>query len=742
MNNMYSKVVGVCALFLLIACERPDSPDFSLVHKVQVPIATKITYQFLGGSESLIDTTAEDYNALFTTATSGSNQGLVSLSKQESFEFGNLDDALPEVDVSPTGIDAEVGEITLTDFSSGGIVGSASFNTVTGLNPGSYPAGVSIPAGNTPAPVNIPFDTDYFERAVIKSGGVELSFTNNLGFTIDQLDLTLNAGANALDSRSINSVADGQTIAWPISFTEGEVLEDLNIDFTASWLAQPMSGTPENLEVNDIAGNALIASEVTAVLDAQEFTSSGTSIVDNSHFSFTSADHYIELRSGKLRLFDIVNQTDLDISNLQISFPDIRTAPYTPADSLVLSIQVPRNSFNGTEETVDLSGVRIYAEGNEVDYHILGTTEDMKAGGLPAGTIKETDNIIATVALDNLEVSVAHGVIAPRSVLLNNDEASNGTGFLDLFNDEEAEVIEIDVLGDLSTEDGGLEFISPVLNILYDSNLDVETTIYAAIAGVNSDGKIEYLAGKSGEYKVSSSFNELQAYGQVLSPDRLIKFNLNRPGSGENTVKGVEVFNKTNTNADVFLNNLPAKIRFIGLARLNESSGEGTVRDPVRFEPGFGMDVPLHFSSNRVSFKDTSETDLGDLPGGEDDQNLTEATVTIGYTNNLPFEMELRLNLLDEQHQSIITVPNLSDEDPITLKGASVDPASKFVVSGEEGNMVLSLNKQQLELLHKTRHMVMDVVFNTKNGGEVKVRAEDSITLSVKMSVALQSNIN
>ncbi|MDZ7681132.1 MAG: hypothetical protein U5J63_05300 [Fodinibius sp.] len=73
---------------------KPKSPDFKLNHELEVPLTVQKTYPFLGQSDALIDTTSEDYADLF----SPDADGLVRITKEQDFNFGDLNDAIPEVD--------------------------------------------------------------------------------------------------------------------------------------------------------------------------------------------------------------------------------------------------------------------------------------------------------------------------------------------------------------------------------------------------------------------------------------------------------------------------------------------------------------------------------------------------------------------------------------------------------------------------------------------------------------------
>ncbi|MDZ7694137.1 MAG: hypothetical protein U5K69_23955 [Balneolaceae bacterium] len=91
-------------LIFFIACEQPNSPNFKVNQQVQLPLLSETTYQFLGNKSALIDSTSADFDSLFSTKSSG----LVNLSKQQDFNFGSLDGAIPEIDVDPKSVEAQV----------------------------------------------------------------------------------------------------------------------------------------------------------------------------------------------------------------------------------------------------------------------------------------------------------------------------------------------------------------------------------------------------------------------------------------------------------------------------------------------------------------------------------------------------------------------------------------------------------------------------------------------------------
>lgn len=172
MRNFKLLLVGVFSTVLISNCDisTPGKPDFTTSHSVEAPLLLNKTLQFLGGGEgapeALLDTTKSDFDSLFTVTDGGIDDGLITLSRTEEFDFGDLNDAIPEIGIDPTSFNSQVGEIEIGSFSSGnGDLGSVDIEEVTGSDPNIVPAGTPIPAGDNsanPVQINIGANTDFF----------------------------------------------------------------------------------------------------------------------------------------------------------------------------------------------------------------------------------------------------------------------------------------------------------------------------------------------------------------------------------------------------------------------------------------------------------------------------------------------------------------------------------------------------------------------------------------------------
>lgn len=760
-------LMGLVLIVALTGCEIPKSPDFKTSHKVEAPLMYNKTFQFLGDSSAIVDTTSADFDSLFTI--DGDN--FITISKEQDFDFGDLNDAIPVIDVDPTSFESAVGELEITDFSSSdGDLGSADIQEVTAQDPNLVPAGTPIPAGDNsanPVRLGIGANTDFFRSATIKNGVLNVELTNTLGFDFETAEIqvidtvTNNAvGSSALFSAANgNQLTDGDTEIAAITFSEGDQLINLGVEIVVSWNGFNFPANPGALTVNSVVGDGLIASQVQAALDAQDFSTSSTATFSADEFEFTQNDHFVKLASGEIGIDPIQNDLEFNI-DLTITFADIRSCQSSLVSDIPevvnhdpLTIEYSRS--NNTEisrggssnsVTVSLADCELYATNNEVTFTIDAATENTK--NAPQGdrirVINENQSVASSVEISNLMIARATGIIKQQIVLLNDDEGDDEQ--LSLFNDNEAEITEIDGLSDLSSQLDNLNFTNPSLSINYSTNISVPTTIYGAFVGINGDGKQVYLKGTSAEYTVQSGdpiSGMNKENGQPLSPDEMIKFSLAENLDG-NSIDATIEFDRDNTNVNDFLNNLPSDIRFIGKGVINENEDEATIIDPLEFEPKISIDIPLAFETpEAATFTDTVDQDFSDLPSPDngDSNTITEGTISIDYENGLPLGFDLNISFLDSSDVAFTSIPGSGDPS-IRLMASEVDLNTRFATDPTSGTIEISLTDEQLRQLYRTRNLKIEAVLNTTKNEEVRIRTTDHITLSVRAKLTIESEVN
>jgi hypothetical protein len=770
MRNFKLLLVGVFSTVLISNCDisTPGKPDFTTSHSVEAPLLLNKTLQFLGGGdgapEALLDTTKSDFDSLFTVTDGGIDDGLITLSRTEEFDFGDLNDAIPEIGIDPTSFNSQVGEIEIGSFSSGnGDLGSVDIEEVTGSDPNIVPAGTPIPAGDNsanPVQINIGANTDFFVSATIKRGSIDIQVTNNLGFNfsvaqvqfIDTVSSTPIGSVAEFSNANGNQLIDGATEIASVTFSDGDVLQNLGVQLTIFWNAFTFPANPDLLAVNSVDGNGLTASAVEAAVTEQDFSTASVTTFDATEFQFTSDDHFVQLESGVIELGEITNSLDLSVETLIISFPGIRSSE-NEADSLRLeysgATEISRNG-SAPARSIDLAGYFIYANGNQINYNIQALTENTQDApvGDQTRVIRETDEVSSSVAINNLKVARAFGEIQSQTVLLGDDDPSNGlttlgNDIVDAYNETEVSLTEIDGLDDLSSEIDGIEFAGASLSITYTSNIGVPTTIYAAIVGVDGEGEEIFLTGTNGSDKVVSGTDPIDgiyANGVQLRADQLIKFQLD-PSPDGSVINSSVIFDGNNTNVLDFLNNLPSEIRFVGKSVINQSNGEATIATPLEFDPSILVDLPIYFSAASASYETTVDGGgLDGLPEEGEDTDVTSGELVITYENGLPLGFILNFDFFEANGDSVTTVP-IPGEDPIRLAAAPVDAVNRFVTVAEPGQLIISLNDNQLDQLSRTDSVTISATLDTFSQEAVKIRDTDSITISISAKASVRTNV-
>lgn len=744
--NRNTLILSVLALFL-IQCELPGDPDFTLSNRIDAPLIAESRFQFLGGSGALIDTTSEDLQNLFVS----DDDSFISLVKDEMFTFDELGDLIPVLEADPVSFSAEIGEIEITDFSSQdatGNLGQAGFDDLTGQT--SAPSqGDPIPGGQSPFPVNISLNTDYFESASIKQGSIEITLQNNLGFDIDRLSLVLFSDDTPVGEVEFLTFTHSTTQTRELVIVDNPgvdpevILINLNADVEIEWSAQTMQDDAGTLIVNDVSGTELIASEVSAQIPGQDFSFPGTVSVLIDEFRFESPGHYAEMESGELIIDNIINSIDLEVTTLQISFPQIRQGPqFAESDSLVILFEgsnaIPANNTEPITRSINLAGYRIFAEGNSLNYSIYAETENTLNSENSIRTIRETDIVEADIRIDSLIISEAFGVPALQRTLLNNNDPDNGDN-LDLLNETEAELIEIDGIRDLSQKVSGIEFTNSSLELNYTTNIGLPVTIIGAFMGEDIDGNRFFLSGKGSNLVTETQPADLLLLdGNSIPIEDLIKLELSPEGDPQ--TPETFILSDQNSSIDEFFNRLPVSIRFIGVADLNIEETEGIIRNPVLFNPVLRLNVPLSIRADLATFSDTLSQDLGNLPGPDDDSVIEDGSLQIQYSNGIPLGFNLVIEFLDENGDLLTAIP-LNGSDPIQFDAAPVDGTGAS--SGDsDGILALAFNREQLDVLNQTRSVRIMAEIRTTEGDEVRIRETDEVTLRVDGSFNILNTIN
>lgn len=734
------------ALTMLMACEMPARPDFTSQQTLDLPLVAPDRLTFIGGQKAFIDTTKADLQNLFTDDASG----LARLAVEEPVDVGDLSKALPTLDVPKVTTSFRVGSISLLQFSlnpsNPGGIQKVGLMKEFGMDPRLLQKGMQIPAGGTPEAVNFDLDIAHFVEAKIKGGALQLTLTNEMGVRIEYLELVLYSGTWRVGRVQYFQLGHGESQTKPMNIAPGTTLSSLNVDVNANWAAQTVSAAPKDIVFDVSASSSLHASEIVAALPSQVISRGGEMAIPVDEFVFSRPNDHIELSSGSLVFEKVTNGLDMPLDAFVVSFPDIRKAPFRPADSLVVRFEGSTAlQANSTirNRNVSLAGMRIYAPDNRVTYHMKAVTPDRQdLQGDQAVRLSEDDEVTGEMSIRQMEISQARGVIPTRYVNLNTDDASNGSR-IDLFNPKEVTVTRIGGFSDLAKPMAGVSFPAATMTLRYNTNLGMDVRFVGAIAGVDDKGRIMYLTGKPGtSYRVPSGSGptNLSAKASILQAEQLVQFDIMPSPSGSIASSAV-TFDSDNSNVVEFLDHKPVEIRIVSTALVNPGNEHGTVSAPIVFEPSISVDVPLQVQTlNAAEFDTLIALDLSSLPDPNSATKLGAGTLEIEYTNAMPLQMALGMSFLDASKKELTSAPLASSESYL-MDPASVD-AKGFASSPKNGKVTVELNEYQMQQLYRTRHLGLRLGMKTPGGKRVSLRMSDALGYRIRARFVLNMEVN
>jgi hypothetical protein len=132
---------------------------------------------------------------------------------------------------------------------------------------------------------------------------------------------------------------------------------------------------------------------------------------------------------------------------------------------------------------------------------------------------------------------------------------------------------------------------------------------------------------------------------------------------------------------------------------------------------------------------------MADLPGPDSDTQLNSGSITINYVNKLPLEINIALDFMDENFAVLTSSPR-SGQAATRLLASPVTTSGFVVPGGRAGTMVIELNKAQMDVLNRTRHIGLRTSLLTTNNGAVRIRAQDGFSMGLSGSFSITTSFS
>lgn len=252
-----------------------------------------------------------------------------------------------------------------------------------------------------------------------------------------------------------------------------------------------------------------------------------------------------------------------------------------------------------------------------------------------------------------------------------------------------------------------------ILNNISVDNIDfddikVSLAIYNQI-GINADVKINNISSVN-----SQTNNEVF----LASPQLINPFHVTKPIDPNsvfiNVIPTINSLNldKTNSNINALVNNLPDKFKYSIDIITNPNTPPpplGTGTDFIYYgdeiSASLNIEVPLSFIASNLRLSDTVDISLSST----DIKNINNGKLILYAYNDFPLDADVQLFLLDDNYQfidSLITGNN-------KILAADINPTTGMTTSAKQSKITINLPKVMQEKLILTKKIRIVTRFNT-----------------------------
>ncbi|NND70753.1 MAG: hypothetical protein HKN43_04170 [Rhodothermales bacterium] len=584
-----------------------------------------------------------------------------------------------------------------------------------------------------------------FVGLVTSSGSIEITIDNNLPVPIVIDDIRL-SNVDAFDTYSAGhtfAMTSGQSIAArsslviPISLGSTGISRTIRATIFAS--SPGSTGSVTLLSQDGITLTIQADTEIDRAYfrpNGEEFSTAGNVQVAFDEIQLSDPGDYIEIASGLLQISDLINNLDVSMDLVEITFPQIRTAPYGSSDSLRIRFQggvdnpashifkaLSRNAAPRNID-IDLSSVRLYSVAGALDYNLHARAEESSQ----VRVLASGDDISSTITAQQIQVGAIQATIDPLTIHVTDD--SNSDGLLDVLQPEESIETSLSAVNDLAAFGfSSLSLAGSELTFELSTNVEADYVLYAAIAGLDSEGAVTYLGGRGNMEVLPSDtlVGTFVANGAPLSASDLIRIDISSVEAAQSTV----VLSDANSSVDDFINSLPGSVRIAGIVILQPGGGPVSIQLPVDLDIGLGASIPLRFRGD-ATFAKTVSADLSGLNNLADDESsvsLDAAIIRLSYENEIPLGLDARIRIVDGNGAPTVTIPALT-EPSMTIAASET---TEFGTASTASSGVSEIAIDRATLLQMAQGADIELLLNVSAGqqGVRRVRASDQIKVDM-----------
>ncbi len=563
-------------------------------------------------------------------------------------------------------------EITLGDLITSANIGLLIQNQSTSIIPG-----VSNVINDV-----IPVDAnEYFESMMLSSGFLDLSITNNLPSDMTNISLSIqNEGeTETILEMNIALLATGETATMTVPLDGMTLYGNLEINVTNADLVgtgtEPVLIDYQDALITEMTIRDIVLLEAFAVFPSQEIFNEDAEIaleIDDTELT------RIIVKSGGVEITGASTMQDTLKITYEIPTAKLNGVPF----SLFLAVPpaAPGQSTSITE-FFDFSNYEIDLTGQNGDtINSLYTTSRgwIDSSGVITN-ISLDDSVYTSIEIKDIIPQVAYGKFSTDPIVGNEE-------------------IELDVFQELV---GNFDLAKTEIKIVSENSI-----------GANANLWIKSFESKK---EIGSIFlNSSQIEGPFIisaATENSDPFLI--PTASVNTI----LLDETNSNIDELIEYQPET--FAINYEINVGSQTGFLSRYSKIESDLQISIPIEFSTAGITMIDTSDLEF------EFPENLNEGSFTLIIENGYPFEVSIKLNLLDEAG---LLIDNLVSNDKI-LAGQI---GSNGKVSEQQVSSILFTFDNKDGRLENTKKIAFEAVLNTKPVNEtIKIFSDYKVKLKL-----------
>ena len=206
--------------------------------------------------------------------------------------------------------------------------------------------------------------------------------------------------------------------------------------------------------------------------------------------------------------------------------------------------------------------------------------------------------------------------------------------------------------------------------------------------------------------------------------------------SGTALVLDSNTIDVSNSNIDLFLENLPDRIGYeldLGLNPLGDiSSGNDFLYYESELKAGLELEVPLRLITNELTLQTVSTPDL---PGNAEGHALRSGELKLFATNGFPMSARFELDLIDANGEMIATIP----VDGIAAAGLL--GANNLVTARTESVLTAELSEELVNILYAGALLRSRVAFTTSDQSQ-HLLILDSYRMDLQITLAANYMVN